>query len=563
MRTLVHETDLCVVGGGMAGVCTAISAARHGIKVVLMQDRPVLGGNASSEIRMWVCGAHGDNNRETGIVEEIQLENFYRNTGLKYTLWDSIVYEKVKSEKNITLLLNCSCNEAKMNGDEIESITGWQLTSETFHTVKAKIFADCSGDSILAPLTGAEYRMGREERAEFNESIAPVKGDDMTMGMSCLFQIRETTSPKKFIKPEWAYTYPTDDDLPYRGHDRTTNWWWIEIGGLQDTIHDAEELRDELLKIAFGVWDHCKNQGDHGYENWEMEWIGFLPGKRESRRYVGDYIINQNDVESGGKFDDIIAYGGWSMDDHFPEGFYYHEGHPTIYHPAPSPWGICYRSIYSKNIKNLAFAGRNISVTHTAMSSSRVMATCSIIGQALGTAASLAVKCDQTMREVDVKLLQKLLMEDDCYIPYNSRRVSDLTLKARGNCEVVRNGIERGDDNLWIGNAGEYIEYTFDGSEDVGCVKIVFDSFLSRKYHNMPCYYPIVQEQFQLPDTIIKKFKLEYILGNGEKEEIVIEDNRQRFIKIPFGKKISSIRLVPLETWGCDEYRVFSFELTK
>lgn len=116
--------------------------------------------------------------------------------------------------------------------------------------------------------------------------------------------------------------------LKDRPHDTVTNYWWIELGGDKDSIHDTEELRDELLKIAFGVWDHMKNYGDHGVENWEMDWIGFLPGKRESRRYVGDYIITQNDVEAEGRFDDIIAYGGWTMDDHFPEGFYYDGGHP-------------------------------------------------------------------------------------------------------------------------------------------------------------------------------------------------------------------------------------------
>ncbi len=561
MRTLTHEVDLCVVGGGIAGVCTAISAARHGIKVAIMQDRPVFGGNASSEIRMWVCGAHGDNNRETGIVEEIQLENFYRNTGLKYTIWDSILYEKVKAEKNITVLLNCSCMDAVMNGDEIESIKGWQLTSETFHIVKAKIFADCSGDSILAPLTGAEYRMGREERAEFNESIAPEVADDKTMGMSCLFQIRETDSPKPFIKPDWAYTYTSDDDFPHKSHHKETNWWWIEVGGMQDTIHDAEELRDELLKIAFGIWDHCKNQGDHGYDNFEMEWIGFLPGKRESRRYVGDYIINQNDVEAGGKFDDVIAYGGWSMDDHFPQGFYYRDGHPTIYHPAPSPWGICYRSIYSKNIKNLAFAGRNISVTHTAMSSSRVMATCGIIGQALGTAASMAVKGGTDMRGVDVKELQALLMADDCFIPFIQREVSALTKKAQVSDEIVRNGIDRGDENCWTGVAGDYIEYKFDNAEYVPGVRIVFDSFLNRNYHNMPCWYPLVQDKFKLPDTIVKKFAIELTDEKGEVETLQIEDNRQRFVRIAIDKKVTSIRLIPQETWGAEDMRVFSFEM--
>ena len=169
MKWKYHKADLCVIGGGLAGMCAAIAAARHGAKVVLMHDRPVLGGNASSEIRMWICGAHGENNRETGIIEEIELENMYRNPNRNYSIWDSILYEKVRFEENITLLLNCSCNSLEMNGNRIKSVKGWQLTTETWHTVEADLFADCSGDSILAPLSGAEYRIGREAFAEFGE----------------------------------------------------------------------------------------------------------------------------------------------------------------------------------------------------------------------------------------------------------------------------------------------------------------------------------------------------------------------------------------------------------
>lgn len=157
-----HLADLCVIGGGLAGMCAAISAARRGIRVVLMHDRPVLGGNASSEIRMWIRGANGEDVRETGLVEEIALENCYRNPNMNFSIWDSILYEKVMLEENIKLLLNCSCLDAQMKGREISTVTGWQLTTQTYHRVQAKIFADCSGDSILAPLTGAAYRMGRE-----------------------------------------------------------------------------------------------------------------------------------------------------------------------------------------------------------------------------------------------------------------------------------------------------------------------------------------------------------------------------------------------------------------
>ena len=356
MKNSAHKTEFCVVGGGLAGMCAAISAARHGVKTVLMHDRPVLGGNASSEIRMWVCGAQGLNRRETGIIEEIQLENNYRNPLSNFSIWDSILYEKVRFEPNITLLLNCSCTDIEMDGDRIRAVKGWQLTTETRHRVEADLFADCSGDSILAPLSGAEYRIGREARAEFGEDIAPLAADKKTMGMSCEINVREYSTPQTFIPPVWAYSYPSDDDLPNREHDiRANHFWWAELGGEDDSIHDTEEIRDELLKVIFGIWDHVKNHGDHGADNLVLEWVGFLPGKRESRRYIGDYVMTQNDVCAEGRFEDIVAFGGWPMDDHHPAGFK-HPGDPTVFHHAPSPFGIPYRSLYSKNIGNLFFA---------------------------------------------------------------------------------------------------------------------------------------------------------------------------------------------------------------
>ena len=199
MKRITHRADFCVVGGGLAGMCAAIAAARHGAKVVLMHDRPVLGGNASSEIRMWICGARGPNNRETGIVEEIQLENLYRNTSVSYAIWDAILYEKVRFQPNLTLLLTCSCTDLGMDGSRIRWVRGWQGTAETWHTVEATLFADCSGDSILAPLSGAEFRVGREAASEFGEQMAPEAADRKTMGMSCLIQARETESPQPFI----------------------------------------------------------------------------------------------------------------------------------------------------------------------------------------------------------------------------------------------------------------------------------------------------------------------------------------------------------------------------
>lgn len=562
MRYVEHDVDVCVVGGGMAGVCAAIASARTGAKTLLMQDRPVLGGNASSEIRMQVDGARGKNVREAGILEEIELENYYRNTSLAYPVWDSILYEKVKFEENMTLLLNCTCQSAELGEDgRILSVRGWTLNAETYHTVRAKFFIDCSGDSILAPLSGAKYAMGREGRDEFGESIAPEVADTHTMGMSCLLMARETTEPQPFIKPEWAYTYETDADLPMADHHINTNFWWVELGGMGDTIHDTDTVRDELLKIAFGVWDHMKNKGDHGCENWILEWVGFLPGKRESRRYRGAHIITQQDVEAGGPFPDVVAVAGWTMDDHFPEGFYYRGGHPTIYHPAPSPWGIPYRALYSVNVPNLYFAGRNISVTHTALSSSRVAATCGVLGQAAGTAAALAVKCGCTdPREVDVELLQDTLQWDDSWLPSVPRKLSAPTLSAKTDFPALRDGNDR--ENVTAVALGESVSYAWDAPVSLTTVRVIFDSFFDRPYNNQPAFFPLVQDKYKMPATLTKSYRIEAQKPDGEWVTVAdVACNRRRCVKHEIGFDCTALRVIPTATWGAETAGIFSLDV--
>lgn len=573
MKTITHKADFCVVGGGLAGMAAAIAAARHGLKTVLMHDRPVLGGNASSEIRMWVCGAHGKDNLETGIIEEIQLENLYRNNYPNYSVWDSVLYEKVRFEKNITLLLNCSCTDAMMSGDRIRSVKGWQGTAETWHTVEASFFSDCSGDSILAPLTGAEFRIGREAASEFNEDIEPPSADNKTMGMSCLIQARETDNPQRFVAPSWANKYTDDSAFPHRGHEikGSQNFWWLELGGEYDSIHDTEMLRDELLKVAFGVWDHIKNHGEHGAANWVLDWVGFLPGKRESRRYIGDHIMTQNDVRAEGRFDDIIAYGGWSMDDHHPAGFK-HPGAPTIFHPAPSPYGIPYRSLYSKNIENLFFAGRNISVTHAAMSSTRVMATCATLGQAVGTAVFVAKEKGLSPRGVYQKamsVLQQTLMDDDAYLPWHKRDVPAISARATlsssaGDVEALRNGIDRpvGDAfNGWSGPIGQPIEYAFTKEEAIHEARIVFDSDLNRGGKNMPSYYPRVMPEYEVPASLVKAFRIEAESGGVWKTVFKTENNYQRLVRVALNGTASRVRFVPEATWGANMATIFAFDI--
>ncbi len=584
-QTIRHEADLCVIGGGIAGICAAVSAARHGARVLLMQERPMLGGNASSEIRMWVCGAHGDNNKETGLIEELMMENQYRNPDKNYSIWDGIMFEMVRFQPGVELLLNCTCNACEMDGQTIKSVTGWQMTTQTFHEVRATLFADCSGDSVLAPLTGADFRVGREARSEFGEDIAPEVSDKKTMGMSCMIQAREETKPSEFIPPAWAYRYTREDLLPHRVPNMKglgENFWYLELGGECDSILDTETLRDELLKTAYGIWDFVKNAPENKElnKNWRLDWMGILPGKRESRRYLGDHIMSQHDVRAEGRFDDLVAYGGWSMDDHHPGGFRTKEP-PTIFHPAPSPYGIPYRSMYSRNIDNLMFAGRNISVTHTAMSSTRVMATCGTIGQAVGTAAAIAIRDHLSPRGVYEQRLHELkqtLMEDDCYLPFNRREVPELTASAVLLCEAkgaenLRNGLDRpisGADNGCHIPLGSSVTYRFNHAAQVGRVRLILDSDLNRETlpplehqlcRNMIHNRPLAWEDSYVPKTMLKAYRLEGTAPNSDHVTLYEATNnyqRRNFIEID--RELTSITLIPLATWGAEDAHIFSFD---
>ncbi len=607
MDKLIHEThkaDLCVIGGGIGGMLCAIAAARHGAKVVLMHDRPVLGGNASSEIRMWISGAgtRVRNLQETGIMEEIMLENMKRNPSRNWAIWDSILYEKVKFEKNIKLLLNCACFDAETEGNRIVSVTGFQLTTYKKQTVYADIFADCSGDSILAPLTGAEFRIGREARAEFNEEFGLDTADTHTMGMSLMIEARETDHKVEFTPPSWAYRFDTDEEMKNKPHEclikPNTNFYWIELGGMGDSIADTEQVRDELLKIAFGVWDHMKNRGDHGADNWELEWLGFLPGKRESRRYVGDYVLTQNDVENG-LLDcpDAVAYGGWQIDNHLPGGFFMDAGNGQGGHlqkkRLSDPYLIPYRCLYSKNIENLMFAGRNISASHIAFASTRVMGTVGVLGQACGTAAAIAVKYGITPREVGTIRIDELrdtLLEDDCFIPGTPRKNYPLTSNATltadyGDPSALRNGTDRrvfGSDNGYFGKTGKAITYSFPEKTHVSGFRIIADSDLDREQIDgnpdlMQIPMPLFRARaynntsFGFPKCMLKSFVIEARARGGEWHTVYEErNNYRRLIRTPVDFDADEVRLIPLSTWGseelCNTYgsavaHLFSFDL--
>ncbi|WP_152361533.1 FAD-dependent oxidoreductase [Microlunatus speluncae] len=410
MKTEQLTYDIVVVGGGLAGVCAAIAAARAGKRVALVQNRPVLGGNSSSEVRVWVCGAtaHGTQHyaRETGIMGELFVENQFRNPDGNPYYWDLTVLEAVRAEPNLTLFLNTDVRTVEAVGPAddrvITAVTGWQLGSEREIRFSADVFFDCSGDGLIGFLAGARFRTGREPRSEFGESWAPEVPDNNTLGSTILFYTKDVGHPVKFVPPPFALDLDTTS-IPERRVIKTElngcAYWWIEWGGEFDVVDDNERIRDELQAAVYGIWDHIKNSGKFDADNLTLEWIGSVPGKREYRRFIGDHVLTQHDVLEQTHFDDRVAFGGWSIDLHPPGGMYATEAGSRHWHPDGN-YHLPLRSFYSVNVRNLWLAGRNISASHVAFGTIRVMATCAVGGEAAGTAAALAHDLGVTPREL-------------------------------------------------------------------------------------------------------------------------------------------------------------------
>lgn len=581
---LQKDYEVVIAGGGLSGICAAIASARKGTKTVLIQNRHVLGGNASSEIRMHICGAdcngRHDNARETGIIEEILLDNRDINPQHSFSILDTVLWEKVKYQENLDLFLNTQVLEVETDSNEIQALYAHQWTTEQNYKFTGKIYIDCTGDGYVAFQAGAETRKGRESVAEYQEPHAPEKADTFTMGNTIMFCARNTGHPVKFKKPFWAYTV-TDEDLKERGHSHLvtqmehygidSGFWWLELGGTQDVIKDGESIRDELLKYLYGVWDHIKNGGEHGAENYELEWIQFLPGKRESRRIIGDYVLREQDVAAATRFADAVAYGGWPMDVHPPEGFFY-DGHPTNFIQLDDIYTIPYRCYYSKNIHNLMMAGRNISATHIAFGSVRVMATCAIGGQAVGTAAALATKYDCSPREVGynhIEELQQMLLRDDCYIPgIRNNDDKDLALQANITASswkqewepsLVVNGISRTvstQTNGWrsesLAQSGEWLDVNLEKPAKIAEINIKFDSNLNQAIMISISETIRNLQTPGIPKTLVKNYQID--IFNGEKLVYRVEEkeNVQRFRKhiLPENLVGDRVRITCLSTHG-------------
>jgi hypothetical protein len=429
------STELLVAGGGMSGICVALAAARLGTKVILVQDRSVLGGNASSEIRMHIVGATGLHAglplvlepREGGLIEEIRLELAVRNPQRSPAVADLILYELCRAEPNLTLLLNTTLVGARVEAGRITQIVAERTSTEDRFTIAAAMFADCTGDGRLGAEAGAAFRRGREGHDDFGESLAPAVGDNKTLGSTILFQARKHDRPMPYVAPPWIRRFKAGDFTlrPFgkSGSDLGLEYgyWWIEWGGCLDTLKDNERIRDELLGITLGVWNYIKNESGLDVAHWALDWIGFVPGKRESRRFIGQHVLTESDLFASRAFPDAIAFGGWPIDTHPPEGVDAPDVAPCTQNHLPWLFDIPLRSCVAPDLHNLFFAGRNISATHLAFASTRVMATCAAVGQGVGTAAALALRAGVEPAAIAanptlLREIQQRLVRDDAYL---------------------------------------------------------------------------------------------------------------------------------------------------
>ncbi|HEY3390101.1 MAG TPA: FAD-dependent oxidoreductase [Prolixibacteraceae bacterium] len=403
--------DLVVIGGGMAGTCAALSAARLGLKVALIQDRPVLGGNNSSEVRVHLGGrinlstypALGNLVNEIGPAKggNAQPASFYE---------DQKKTDAVTADKNISLFLNYRANRVEKNGDLIRSISAVNTESSKELRFEAPLFADCTGDATIGSLAGADYRMGREGQGEYGEPTAPKVKDKMTMGASVQWYSEESSKPEVFPVINWGLNLNEKSAQIVKMGE----WTW-ETGMQYNQVEDFERIRDYGLMVVFSNWSYLKNRfvENQSYKNSQLKWVAYIAGKRESRRLTGDLVLREQDIVDKVEYPDGTAPTSWTVDLHYPDpkNTQYFPGEEFLSiakHKPVYPYPIPYRCLYSRNVSNLFMAGRNISVTHVALGTVRVMRTTGMMGEVVGMAASLCKKHEVLPRGVYEQYLAEL-----------------------------------------------------------------------------------------------------------------------------------------------------------
>jgi hypothetical protein len=571
-----HPYDLIVVGGGVAGTLAAISAARGGCRVALLHNRPVLGGNASDEVGVRPASVADYNAyaRELGLIEETVREAVGLGNNINQG-WQLSLKNLCNREENLEVFLNLQVTGVQMVSPSIiGSVQATSTDSGENFTFDSFLFADCTGDADLGVFAGADFSYGRDPRAMYEEPLAPVSADNYMLGCSLLYSLEQMPQPENFTAPPWAHYFDLSN-LPHRSMPNPGPYWWIEHAGNFDIMVQSEEVRDELLKIVYGLWDFIKNRSSmvEQTRNFRLR-VKPVMGKRESRRLLGDYIMTEGDIRRGTRFDDTVAFGGWPIDIHALNGIY-DPGPPTLRLDKVTPYGIPFRSLYSRNISNLLFAGRNASVSHVALASTRIMGTCGTMGQAIGKAASLAVKYGVFPRRVRAEHMaefQTLLRRDDVYLPDVTPGDADdiaLSAKVSASSELsdntqylgpknVTSGISRPAEkniNAWVSDPRQllpqWIQFDFAQAQAVNFVQIAYDTNL---------YIP--RPDVQRDPLTVSSYEVQVRVGGNWIVVTKIDGNYQRLRRHSFTKVTTdALRIMILQTNGSASARIFSVSI--
>lgn len=403
--------DFVVAGGGVAGMCAAVAAARQGLKVALIHDRPVLGGNNSSEVRVHLggsieCGPYpelGNLIKEFGHTKK-------GNAKSAENYEDSKKMTLVENEKNISLFLNCHVTDVEMKDGKISALLARNTETGRLMRFAAPLFSDCTGDAAVGYLAGAEWRMGRESVSETNESGAVQVPDKQVLGSSVQWNSKVMDVPSPF--PVFEYGKKFDEESVQKV---THGEWTWETGMLRDQVREAERVRDHGLLVVYSNWSYLKNRSlvKDEYSNLALDWVAYIAGKRESRRLVGDHVLTQTDILDQVPYEDGTCATSWTIDLHYPDPA------NTAFFPGEEFKAVCtqqyieiypipYRCFYSRNIPNLFMAGRNISVTHVALGTVRVMRTTAMMGEVVGLAAAVCHENSCLPRDVYATYFEQL-----------------------------------------------------------------------------------------------------------------------------------------------------------